>query len=116
MHMAATSGADTPVGKERAPDRSMMRFAGPLFRAIAGRRTEVLARQDTVASQQRTLLQLVRKAANTKFGRDHGFAGIASVADYQARVPLRRYDDFWREYWQASFPTARDCTWPGLAR
>ena len=115
MHMAATSGADTPVGKERAPDRSMMRFAGPLFRAIAGRRTEVLARQDTVAAQQRTLLQLVRKAANTKFGRDHGFAGIASVADYQARVPLRRYDDFWREYWQASFPTARDCTWPGLA-
>lgn len=30
---------------------------------------------------------------DTVFGRTHGFAGIRSVADYQARVPLATYDD-----------------------
>ncbi len=99
----------------RANDRSLMRFAGPLFRAIAGRRARELAQQDPVAAQEKVLRKLVRKAAATTFGRDHCFSGIATVADYQARVPLRRYDDFWREYWQPTFPQARDCTWPGLA-
>ena len=100
---------------QRAPDRSLLRFAGPAFRAIAGRRVRLLAEQDPVAAQEAVLRKMLLRAEKTKFGRDHGFASIKTVADYQRQVPLRRYDDFWREYWQPTFPTARDCTWPGLA-
>ena len=99
----------------RAPDRSLLRFAGPIFRAVASRRVRKLAGQDPVAAQEAVLATMVSRAMNTKFGRDHDFASIKTVADYQARVPLRRYDDFWREYWQPSFPRAENCTWPGLA-
>ncbi len=68
-----------------------------------------------MTAQEAVLAKMVRRAAATTFGRDHDFASIKTVADYQARVPLRRYDDFWREYWQPTFPRAENCTWPGLA-
>jgi hypothetical protein len=44
--------------------------------------------------------------------RDHDFDGVRSVADFQARVPLRAYDAFWSEYWQDSFPQIAGTTWP----
>ncbi len=53
------------------------------------------------------------RAKETRFGRDHGFAGITSVADYQARVPLRTYAQHWDDYWKEPFPHLTDCTWPG---
>lgn len=56
---------------------------------------------------------LVRRAESTRFGRDHGFASIRSVAEFQEHVPLRSYEDFWKDYWQAGFPQLQDCTWPG---
>ena len=54
-----------------------------------------------------TLLDLVRKAGDTRFGRDHGFAAIRSVADFQARVPLRTYEDLWDEYLKDAVPRLR---------
>ena len=84
-----------------------------LLRLYARRRRRQLAREDPVRAQERTLLRLVRQARQTRFGRDHGFAGIASVADFQARVPLRRYEGFWADYWRSAFPDLADQTWPG---
>ena len=55
----------------------------------------------------------MRRAAGTRFGRDHGFARIRDIRDFQAAVPLRRYEDFWSAYWQPAFPTLVDVTWPG---
>jgi len=66
-----------------------------------------------MAAQERVLLRLVRRARDTRFGRDHDFSAIRTVADFQARVPLRKYDDFWRDYWQAAFPVLTDVSWPG---
>lgn len=88
--------------------------ATPLLRAAAARRLATLARMDAVQAQRATLARLLRRAARTRFGRDYGFAGIRTVRDYQDRVPLRRYEAFWAEYWQAAFPVLRDVTWPGL--
>lgn len=65
------------------------------------------------AVQQAELLALVGKAAKTQFGRDHDFTSIKNVADFQARVPLRSYKDFWENYWRPAFPRLEDCTWPG---
>jgi hypothetical protein len=87
--------------------------ATPLLKLYARRRIAALAAQHAPAAQERQLLGLVRTAAATRFGRDHRFAEIRSVADFQARVPLRRYEDFWSQYWREAFPTLRDCTWPG---
>ena len=38
------------------------------------------------------------------------------MADFQARVPLRRYEDFWDDYWSGAFPILENCTWPGKIR
>ncbi|MBL8796978.1 MAG: GH3 auxin-responsive promoter family protein [Planctomycetia bacterium] len=88
------------------------RSADAGFRAYARRRVRTLERTSVVATQQATLLRLVRHAARTCFGRDHDFAGIRCVADYHARVPLRDYDAFWKDYWQPQFPQLQNATWP----
>lgn len=87
--------------------------ATPLLRAYARWRRARLARQDAAAAQRRQLRRLLRRARATRFGRDHGFAGIGDVAAFQAAVPLRRYEDFWSAYWEGPFPVLDDVTWPG---
>jgi len=85
----------------------------PLLRLHAGFRRRRLAQQDAAAVQQQTLTRLLQRAANTRFGRDHGFARLRGYADFAAAVPLRRYEDFWSEYWQPGFPILEECSWPG---
>lgn len=86
--------------------------ATPLLRLYARRRLAQLNAQRSAETQQRQLLKLVRKAAHTRFGRDHGFAKIGGVKDFQNRVRLRTYEDMWGEYWGRDFPTLTDCSWP----
>jgi hypothetical protein len=43
--------------------------------------------------QHRALLEKVARNAASAFGRDHGFAGIRTVADFRARVPVLTYED-----------------------
>jgi hypothetical protein len=88
-----------------AADAVMLRYAH--HRAVA------LDHLDVARTQQNTLMRLVRYARNTRFGRDHDFARIASVADYQARVPVREYEWFWNTYWKDVFPRIDNITWPG---
>ncbi len=87
--------------------------ATPLLRAYARRRLAHLARQDAAAAQRRELMGLLRAARETRFGKAHGFAAIGDVGEYQARVKLRRWEDFWREWWAGDFPRLDDVSWPG---
>lgn len=87
--------------------------ATPLFRLYAKWRLARIDRLDPIAAQERTLSHLLRLAANTAFGQAHDFAHLRTVGEYQRAVPLRRYDDFWRDWWQPRFPQLTDCTWPG---
>ncbi|MGH6929119.1 MAG: GH3 family domain-containing protein, partial [Dongiaceae bacterium] len=87
--------------------------ATPLLRAYARRRRAQLAADDDVDRQREQLLRLVRRAAETPFGRAHDFGHIRTVTDFQSRVPLRRYEDFWRDWWQPRFPQLANVTWPG---
>lgn len=59
---------------------------------------------------------MVRRAANTKFGKDHGFSAIRTVAEFQRHVPLRTYEKLWNEYWKDAFPHVTNITWPTPAR
>ena len=88
--------------------------ATPLLRLYARWRLGELARKDPVDAQRRQLMRLVARAKDTRFGREHGFAGISSVEDYQRAVPLRRYEDFWDDYWRTDFPRLDNVTWPGI--
>ena len=90
--------------------------ATPALRLFARWRRRELAALLPVKTQEAQLLRLVHRARNTRFGRDHGFASIRSVADFQRQVPLRRYEDFWRDYGKASFPIFDDLSWPGRIR
>jgi len=85
----------------------------PVLRLLAKRRLAKLQRIDPVATQERTLLGLVGRARDTRFGRDHDFARIRSVADFQARVPLRQFEDFWTDYFKALWPLLDNVSWPG---
>ena len=92
-------------GRSAEPDRIVGRQGGLLgglgdrgsgfvFRQMCGVERETgdpgyYARADAVRVQERTLLALVRKARGTRFGRDHGFGSIRSVADFRLAVPLR---------------------------
>lgn len=86
-----------------------------------------LAARDPLASQRRIFTSLLSRGASTKFGADHGLAELASLPfseayrRYRVQVPIRSYDDFWREYFE---PCSRevagkfsllldDVTWPG---
>jgi hypothetical protein len=88
--------------------------ATPLLRAYAALRLARLRALDPARTQERLLMRLLRAAAATRFGRAHGFDRIRSVAEFQARVPLRRYEDFWAEYWRTPHPVLKDVTWPGV--
>ncbi|MGZ9082472.1 MAG: GH3 family domain-containing protein [Rhodoplanes sp.] len=85
----------------------------PFLRAYTRYRRRQLQGQDPVEAQRRELRTLVAKAKHTRFGREHGFAGIDDVAAYQAAIPLRRYEAIWEEYWKPTFPRLTDCSWPG---
>jgi hypothetical protein len=92
-----------PVAR-RVADAGLVRFAR--------RRTRRLDRLDVPAAQADALQRLVRRARDTRFGRDHHFDRVTSVADYQAAVPVRDYEAFWRDYWQDAFPRIEGTTWP----
>lgn len=79
----------------------------------ARRRVARLEGTDPAAEQERQLLHLVRQACGTRFGRDHGFARVRSVADFQKAVPLRTYEDLWTRYLHDQYPIFDNLTWPG---
>jgi hypothetical protein len=89
------------------------RMTDRLFHELSRRRVRRLDKRNPARDQQAILLDLVRRARSTRFGLDHGMGNIGSVADYQARVPLRTYEAFWSEYWQPAFPCLTHVTWPG---
>ncbi|MGE3819856.1 MAG: GH3 auxin-responsive promoter family protein [Isosphaeraceae bacterium] len=84
------------------------------FRLHAARRTAALATADPVRLQRSGLLRLLKVAAATRFGRDHSFAALRSVRDFQNAVPLRTYEALWNDYLKDAYPVFQDLTWPGL--
>lgn len=84
------------------------------FHAYARARVAKLAASDPVAVQERVLRRLVDAARDTRFGRDHRFRAIHTVADFQNSVPVRTYEQVWKLYFQDHYPVFDNLTWPGL--
>lgn len=87
--------------------------ATPFLRLYARWRNQQLASLNPAKTQEGQLLSLVRAAQDTDFGKAHGFSSIQGVKDFQKQVPLRKYENFWNEFWKDKFPTLDNCTWPG---
>lgn len=96
-----------------AGHRFVRKVADALLLRYAHNRAVALDRTDAGRVQHDTLMSLVRRARNTRFGRDHDFSRVYSPADYQARVPVREYEYFWNTYWKDAYPRLDDVTWPG---
>jgi hypothetical protein len=109
------NGSFVPDGgrPERRRRRRWQLDGTPLLRVYTRLRARQLAAENAAAAQRRQLQRLLAKGRRTCFGRHHGFASLATIEDYQQAVPLRRWEDLWREYWQPDFPRLVDCTWPG---
>lgn len=45
------------------------------------------------AIQQQFLFDQLQRERDTSYGRDHGFAGIHTLADFRHQVPIQRYED-----------------------
>lgn len=86
-----------------------------LFRSTVGRLERAIG--EPVAAQNKVLIDLVRAASQTSFGRKHGFTGILEskdpIREFQARVPLGTFDDLapWLERTRAG---EADVLWPGV--
>ncbi len=92
------------------PVRSVVNLG---FHLHARLRTAQLAHANPVLTQEGVLSDLVRKARRTRFGRDHHFERIHSIADFQRQVPIRTYEAMWEAYFRDAYPTYEDLTWPG---
>ncbi len=94
-------------------NRIVRRAADAIVSRVARQRTAFLDTANLAETQLKTLLGLLHKARQTRFGREYDFVSIRTVEDYQARVPVRDYEAFWKEYWQPAYPHLEDVTWPG---
>ena len=108
------SEAESILGLERfagsPPARGLVNLG---FHLGARLRCAGLSHADPVFIQEQTLRRLVRTARQTRFGRDHRFASIGSVADFQRAVPVRTYESLWDAYLRDAYPLFEDLTWPG---
>ncbi|RME58720.1 MAG: auxin-regulated protein [Candidatus Dadabacteria bacterium] len=89
----------------------MLFFTTKLLYLYAKHRFKKLSSLEPVTAQEKQLFKLLLKGENTVFGKEHSFSKIKSVSDYQQSVPLRYYEDFWRDYWQKSYPFLDGVTW-----
>lgn len=62
--------------------------------------------------QEQILLDLLRTARGTAFGRDHDFGAIEGHRDFVERVPVRDYEQL-RSYFDRMVAGEADVLWPG---
>lgn len=63
-------------------------------------------------TQQKVFEELITKARNTRFGKDHGFSEISSHEDFIKKVPVRDYEEL-KEYVDMMVEGQEDILWPG---
>ncbi len=85
-------------------------FSKPLAQLIVSQQQNWI--YAAAPTQKNWLGQLVSKAKNTDFGKDHHFADIRSYADFKQAVPVRDYEDL-HPYILQIIDGQADVLWPG---
>jgi len=81
------------------------------FAALVNKRLNKL-RKNAVALQQKTFEQLLGKAKDTAFGKDHHFEQISNYDDFKRNVPIRDYEEL-RPYIDRVTKGEENVLWPG---
>lgn len=67
---------------------------------------------NAIQDQQNIFSNLITKAKNTKFGRDHNFNEINDINDFQKLVPIRGYEAL-KDYVEDIIDGKSNILWPG---
>ena len=70
-------------------------------------------RNHAIECQQVVFNDLIAKAANTSFGKEHSFKEIKTFRDFRKIVPVRTYEEM-LPYTSRIFQKEKDVLWPGL--
>ncbi|AXG73680.1 hypothetical protein DVK85_05320 [Flavobacterium arcticum] len=90
---------------------SLKSFAAKIFAHKVYNDTQKWA-NNPVATQQKVFEQLLAKAKDTVFGKDHDFNAIYTHTDFTARVPVRDYEDL-KPYVERVVKGEADVLWVG---
>ena len=83
----------------------------PIARISAARETKKAG--EPHARQSRLLQDLLKRAQNTAFGRDHGLQSGMTLEQFQAAVPIRDYEGL-KPWVDRAVKGEADVLWPGL--
>ena len=89
---------------------SLKSFAAKLFAKKIYNDTQKWA-QNPVETQQKVFRELIEKAKETAFGRDHNFDHISTFDDFAKRVPVRDYEDL-KPYVEKVVKGEENILWP----
>lgn len=67
---------------------------------------------NAISDQEKLMLEMVAKAQNTQFGKDHNFSQIHNIEDFQRHIPVCDYESF-RPYIEEIKTGKKDVLWPG---
>lgn len=91
-----------------------------LHGVLISRKNSLEKKELSFDQQQKTLHNLLVKARNTEFGRDHQFNKILKSMDlpraFQQNVPLFNYDLLFDRYLHKLLEGKPDITWPGKVK
>ncbi|HET8736623.1 MAG TPA: GH3 auxin-responsive promoter family protein [Pricia sp.] len=90
---------------------SLKSFSAKIFARYIVRKTAKWA-HNPIVTQKRVFADLLQKASDTQFGKEHGFGKIQSHADFVARVPIRDYEEL-KPYIEQVVAGEADILWPG---
>ncbi len=90
---------------------SIKEIGARIWAQIAERETQKWASKP-LETQEKTFQALIERAKDTAFGRDHDFASIKTMKDFQDRVPVRDYEGL-RNYVDRVVDGESDVLWPG---
>ena len=68
--------------------------------------------KNPVKTQQIVFGELIKKAQQTEFGKDHGFDNIKTFQDFATNVPIRDYENL-KHYVDKVVEGKSDILWPG---
>lgn len=90
---------------------SLKSYAAKIFAKSVVKRAKQWM-DNPVATQQAVFTSLLKNAANTTFGKDHGFNTIKNYNDFKSKVPVRDYEGL-KPYVEQVVAGTPDVLWPG---
>ncbi|MCB9230290.1 MAG: GH3 auxin-responsive promoter family protein [Bacteroidia bacterium] len=90
---------------------SLKRTIAEIWARLRARQIARTAREGALV-QAEVLKELLHRARNTAFGREHGFAKIRTVQEFQQAVPVTDYETS-KSWFDRIYKGEADVTWPG---